>query len=45
MILYKQTNVTTNNLINFTRLAIESGGSLFNKIEEKYDLGFDGQMS
>lgn len=42
MVLYKQTNVTAKNGINFVRFVIESAGSLFHKIEAENDLGIDG---
>lgn len=42
MVLYKQTNVTAKNGINFVRAAVEGAGSLFHKIEAENDLGIDG---
>lgn len=42
MVLYKQTNVTAKNGINFVRSAVEGAGSLFHKIEAENDLGIDG---
>lgn len=42
MVLYKQTNVTAKNGINFVRSAVEGAGSLFHKIEAENDLGVDG---
>jgi hypothetical protein len=42
MVLYKQTNVTAKNGINFVRSAVEGAGSLFHKIEAESDLGIDG---
>jgi hypothetical protein len=42
MVLYKKTNVTAKNGINFVRSAVEGAGSLFHKIEGENDLGIDG---
>ena len=42
MVLYKKTNVTAKNGINFVRSAAEGAGSLFHKIEAENDLGIDG---
>lgn len=42
MVVYKQTNVTAKNGINFVRSAVEGAGSLFHKIEAENDLGIDG---
>jgi hypothetical protein len=42
MVLYKQTNVTAKNGINFVRSAVEGAGSLFHKVEAENDLGIDG---
>jgi hypothetical protein len=38
---YKQTAVTAKEGINFVRTVVESGGSLFLKIEQENDLGID----
>ena len=38
MVLYKKTNVTAKQGINFVRSAVEAAGSLFHKIEAENDL-------
>lgn len=42
MVLYKKTNVTAKQGINFVRSTVEAAGSLFHKIEAENDLGIDG---
>lgn len=41
MTTYKQSAVTAKEGINFVRSVVESGGSLFIKIEQENDLGID----
>ena len=41
---YKRTAVTSKEGINFVRSVVESGGSLFIKIEQENDLGIDALL-
>lgn len=41
MALYKKTNITAKEGINFVRSIVETAGSLFHKIEQENDLGID----
>lgn len=44
MVTYKRSAVTAKEGINFVRSAVESGGSLFIKIEQENDLGIDALL-
>ncbi|MBA3695541.1 MAG: DUF4365 domain-containing protein [Methylotenera sp.] len=41
MAIYKQTNITAKEGINFVRSTVETAGSLFHKIEQENDFGID----